>query len=834
MILHTNITIWQPMTYLKSKSDEAEQLLIQLRKNHYCFVIADNLPDIEEFITHFYNNLLQTKKWHIAKNNRWRVINFYIQADTYAECVELLLQKDHFSDRKVNLAFESETIKLLKSGKTSLNKLYKSYQYAYNYNYMFCIFPSLNQSPEALLQMIQEIHDIFIQASLSKTEPLYTLIGLTTHQKELIDFNKDYLQNIELNEENTWHLPGITAEEINNILSEFGIFTNAQPNIRENIINEILQSDDRLLQLKNTTRKLKVGILPTTEIPVTELKIKKDGVAKISIKSSEENVSEKQNREATIKAVPLKKKSDIDPEQLYRSLSTKYQMNNFLKIMLTLFQMTEDMQIQHQSIALSRISTLIDVPVKEIRKSLYPFVAKKVIIVEEEDDHSEVEILQYQEMYEWERLRTLLLEKAAFTELFKNIFETGGAEDQLKIYALNLTEHQWNLLKNEEKTFWLHFLISQQENITLLESMCQQMISYYPENVPEIKPANTPQQLEDNDSHVAEEKNTPKIAIKPKIEAEPADHDSEITEPKQIKFSISERTGDINIKIKEAEVNPSEEHTEPLIDPDIDRGKMPEIATHHTPEQPPIEILTIQEKETTEIQVSEEIFVHKEIPVSDEIPIIDEIPVSDEITVAEEKQVIAEKNVAEELTAAEALNAIEEVHETEEILVTDEIPVPEALPVTEEIHTTKELPPTEEIVSIEEEIVTIEAEITIQPDTVAKKDQLAPSAESLEKVSETTEDIIDPNTNTIPTDEIPDNNEPEIEPESESEEAYLEFNINKVSTGDAPEKEPEDEAAHTIKKTPFKIKPTKINPEQSDESEEFKPHRTKLTFKKKE
>ena len=165
------------MTFLKKKFAEAEELLLKVREKQFVFFVAPHSDDAREFIEYFYSGLLQTKKWHISDNNKWKVIEFDLKDDVYIETIEKILEKNNFTDMRVSLDFESTMIQNLRQQKTSLNKLYRSFQYAFKFNYLFCIFlEELNE--DIFYEKIRDISLIFETAVRRKVEPLYCILSL--------------------------------------------------------------------------------------------------------------------------------------------------------------------------------------------------------------------------------------------------------------------------------------------------------------------------------------------------------------------------------------------------------------------------------------------------------------------------------------------------------------------------------------------------------------------------------------------------------------------------------------------------------------------------------
>ncbi len=455
------------MTFLKKKFAEAEELLLKVREKQFVFFIAPNTDDAREFIEYFYSGLLQSKKWHISDNNKWKVIEFDLKDDVYIETIEKILEKNIFTDRRVSLDFESTIIQNLREQKTSLNKLYRSFQYAYNYNYLFCLFLK-ETSEELFLEQMAAIRLIFETAVRKKAEPLYCILSLNLAQLSILEKRSDLWTN--LSEGNVIPLPVLTSNEIEVVLNEFPLFKGSKEHNRNELIEDITNSDDILLQLKNATRKLSVGIMPLREVVNKPLQIKKESSLKINVIVKEDDHTTENNIEAIIVDKP---ELELPLDKLFNSLGTRYQRNNFKKILLIAFQLSEEKTLLHNDLNGRDLSSIIKINEKDIENAINPFVQNKYIYYDA-DSKAEIRFVNTNAFYQWPFLLEICSTNIAISTLFEKVYELISLSP-IDTISQQLNTEAWSLLDRSDLDFYLEFYSYKfpglNENIKLLKEL---------------------------------------------------------------------------------------------------------------------------------------------------------------------------------------------------------------------------------------------------------------------------------------------------------------------------------------------------------------------------
>ena len=453
------------MTFLKKKFAEAEELLLKVREKQFVFFVAPHSDDAREFIEYFYSGLLQTKKWHISDNNKWKVIEFDLKDDVYIETIEKILEKNNFTDMRVSLDFESTMIQNLRQQKTSLNKLYRSFQYAFKFNYLFCIFlEELNE--DIFYEKIRDISLIFETAVRRKVEPLYCILSLSDAQFQLLQ-KKPELVSIAYFDDSVFQLPVLNFEDIGASLNEYPLFRNSKEDVKNDLIEDIAHSGNILLQLKNAIRKISVGIMPVREVVHKPLQIKKEAALKINLKDKDEDPILEKNNESTIIQKSI---IALKLDKLFEGIGTRFQRDNFKKILLYAFHISEDKSLYHNDLNGTELTAALRISEKDILNAIHPFIQNKYISYDP-DAQSEIRYLNPDAFYQWPFLVELITQNQILTLLFDKITEL-ILMSSLENTSANLASEEWSLIDSGDLDFYLGFNINNYpgltENIKLL------------------------------------------------------------------------------------------------------------------------------------------------------------------------------------------------------------------------------------------------------------------------------------------------------------------------------------------------------------------------------
>jgi len=436
------------MSFFRKKYVEAGDLLLKVREKSFIFLTAHYVEDAQEFIDYFYKGLLQSKRWHISDNNTWKVIELHFEEDIYSETIEKIFEKNVFTNRKISLETEYAFIHNLKAGKTSLNKIYRSFQYAFSYNYLFCLFVD-NFEEDSLITRLRAIESVFEKAALRKTEPLYCILILSRAQL-------DYLQNLHGDlfsstiDDRLFHLADLNEEEIEAILNEFPLFRSAAESLRRDMIREIASSDNILLQLKNTVRKLSAGILPAPESKRGSLHIKKENAVKISLHKAP-SVKAPTGHKQELGNDPVSEELDL----VLQEMGTRFRRDNLKKILLSGFFVDEGGSLACKAVYSQEISATLKIDEKDIKNALSQLITKGLVYYDEEAT-GEIIFKEQSLFINWQYLIVLCKKSNAFFVFFNKLKDWSGDREPAGMLS-GLQPEESLLFEDEDLEFFVDF-----------------------------------------------------------------------------------------------------------------------------------------------------------------------------------------------------------------------------------------------------------------------------------------------------------------------------------------------------------------------------------------
>lgn len=421
-------------------------LLFKIREAGFSVILTESKDDYTEFVEHFYVKLLQSKALHINDNNKWKVIVIGYENDIFSETVEKMFERNNFTDRKINLAYESSLISELKQDKTTLLKIYQTFHFAYKFNYLFCL-DLYSYEPQVMLDQISKINHLFLDLVESKKVPIYFLLGLDQEQMEIMEdhlpvlFKKNDIEFV-------FKLPKLKPEEIRDILDEYPIYNQSKKEIQNEIVDNIYQSDNTLLQLKNAISKFKAGIVP-----------KKDLV--IGITSSDERQAQPKKVKATrtVESTQLKNIYEAELDSLYNKLGTRFQRETLCKILLKMMVVEDDGKAYANDCLYQSITENLHILEKDISNALRPFVEKKIISFDPDRDDS-IRILKPNAFATWPMFRQMMDKSRSYDLIFEIINQMYDPSDIDLINSL-LNQEQLMLINSDDTEFFVNLKASQ-------------------------------------------------------------------------------------------------------------------------------------------------------------------------------------------------------------------------------------------------------------------------------------------------------------------------------------------------------------------------------------
>lgn len=502
--IHLSFKIKQ-MTFLSKKNKEAEILLLKIREAGFSIMVTESKDDYNEFIEHFYVKILQSKALHINDNNKWKVIEISYEDDVFSETVEKMFERNNFTDRKINLAYETSLISDLRYDKTNLLKIYQTFHFAYKFNYLFCL-DLQSYEPDTMQNQISKINHLFLELVESKKVPIYFLLGLDQEQMEMLE---SHLPDIFEKEGNDFifRLPKLNPKEIQEALEEFPIYTQSNKEIQNEIVENIYQSDNTLLQIKNVISKFKAGIIPKKDLVIGKsssdgkpLQIKKDKSIKPGETTHPANVRE------------------TEMDALYNSLGTRFQRETLCKILLKMIVIEDDGKFYANDCLYQLITENLHILEKDISNSLKPFVEKKIISFNPDRDDS-IRILKPNALSGWPMLRQMIEKSKQFDLIFEKLNQISGSLEVVTVRNV-LNADQLTLINSDDTEFFVSLKAYQFQELDEKVSIIRNLSIEIPagsENLDTIIEEDTSPNItiKPESNIIPEVKKTPIVIIKP-------------------------------------------------------------------------------------------------------------------------------------------------------------------------------------------------------------------------------------------------------------------------------------------------------------------------------